>query len=94
MAENIITTAVGTGKRGFAGDGGQATAALLNGPFDIAFDAALGQERQISLGDAVDLQFLARHLDAPSIIIARSAATQQSRTTTSLLHEIASLRSQ
>ena len=39
MAEYIITTAVGTGEKGFAGDGGPADAALLNGPFDIAFDA-------------------------------------------------------
>jgi DNA-binding beta-propeller fold protein YncE len=35
----IITTAVGTGERGFAGDGGPAKHALLNGPFDVAFDA-------------------------------------------------------
>jgi len=34
-----ITTAVGTGERGFAGDGGPAARALLNGPFDIGFDA-------------------------------------------------------
>jgi DNA-binding beta-propeller fold protein YncE len=40
MAEYIITTAVGTGEKGFAGDGGPANAALLNGPFDVAFDAA------------------------------------------------------
>ena len=40
MAENILTTAVGTGEKGFAGDGGSANAALLNGPFDVAFDAA------------------------------------------------------
>jgi len=36
----IITTAVGTGERGFAGDGGPAERALLNGPFDVGFDAA------------------------------------------------------
>jgi sugar lactone lactonase YvrE len=36
----MITTAVGTGDKGFAGDGGPASAALLNGPFDVAFDAA------------------------------------------------------
>jgi DNA-binding beta-propeller fold protein YncE len=35
----IITTAVGTGARGYAGDGGPATRALLNGPFDLGFDA-------------------------------------------------------
>lgn len=40
MADWIITTAVGNGEKGFAGDGGPAAAALLNGPFDIAFDAA------------------------------------------------------
>src|SRR5437868_760234 len=40
MADWIITTIVGTGEKGFAGDGGPATAALLNGPFDVAFDRA------------------------------------------------------
>jgi sugar lactone lactonase YvrE len=35
----IITTAVGTGDKGFAGDGGPAERALLNGPFDLGFDA-------------------------------------------------------
>src|SRR3954470_24520680 len=37
MAGWIIKTVAGTGEKGFAGDGGAATAALLNGPFDIAF---------------------------------------------------------
>ncbi len=37
---NIITTSVGTGEKGFAGDGGPAAQALLNGPFDVCFDAA------------------------------------------------------
>lgn len=40
MAGWTITTAVGTGEKGFAGDGGPAAKALLNGPFDLAFDAA------------------------------------------------------
>ena len=40
MADWIITSVVGTGEKGFAGDDGPATAALLNGPFDVAFDAA------------------------------------------------------
>ena len=35
----IIATAVGTGERGFAGDGGPAARALLKGPFDVGFDA-------------------------------------------------------
>jgi DNA-binding beta-propeller fold protein YncE len=34
----IISTVAGTGVQGCAGDGGQATAALLNNPFDLAFD--------------------------------------------------------
>jgi len=40
MANNswIITTAVGTGERGFGGDGGSAARARLNGPFDVGFD--------------------------------------------------------
>ncbi|HEV2188703.1 MAG TPA: SMP-30/gluconolactonase/LRE family protein, partial [Stellaceae bacterium] len=37
---NIISTAVGTGEKGFAGDGGPAEEALLNGPFDLCFDRA------------------------------------------------------
>ena len=37
---NIITTAIGTGEKGFGGDGGPADRALLNGPFDVCFDAA------------------------------------------------------
>lgn len=35
----IITTVAGTGEAGFSGDGGPATAALLNNPFDLAFDS-------------------------------------------------------
>jgi DNA-binding beta-propeller fold protein YncE len=33
-----ITTAVGTGEKGYGGDGGPASRALLNGPFDVGFD--------------------------------------------------------
>jgi DNA-binding beta-propeller fold protein YncE len=40
MVEYTITTVVGTGEKGFAGDGGRAERALLNGPFDLVFDAA------------------------------------------------------
>src|SRR5207247_8476509 len=35
----IITTVVGTGKEGFAGDGGPATQAQIAGPQAVAFDA-------------------------------------------------------
>ena len=34
----VITTIAGTGERGYAGDGGPATAALLDEPYEIAFD--------------------------------------------------------
>src|SRR5579864_2404603 len=40
MAEFTIVTVAGTGEKGFAGDGGPAPAALLNGPFDLCFDMA------------------------------------------------------
>jgi sugar lactone lactonase YvrE len=36
----VITTVVGTGAQGYSGDGGPATQAQLNNPFDLAFDAA------------------------------------------------------
>ena len=35
-----ITTVAGTGAQGYAGDGSPATQALLNNPFDLAFDPA------------------------------------------------------
>jgi DNA-binding beta-propeller fold protein YncE len=37
-AQWIISTVAGTGAQGYAGDGGAATQALLNNPFDLAFD--------------------------------------------------------
>jgi DNA-binding beta-propeller fold protein YncE len=36
----VVSTAVGTGEKGYAGDGGSALQAKLNNPFDIAFDPA------------------------------------------------------
>ena len=36
----IITTVVGTGERGYSGDGGPAAEALMSEPFMCAFDAA------------------------------------------------------
>ncbi|MPY74806.1 MAG: hypothetical protein GEU87_11130 [Alphaproteobacteria bacterium] len=36
----IMTTAVGNGNAGYAGDGGPAADATLNNPFDVVFDAA------------------------------------------------------
>ncbi len=34
----VITTVVGTGKKGYSGDGGKASAATLNEPYEIRFD--------------------------------------------------------
>ncbi len=34
----VLSTVAGTGEQGYAGDGGPATQALLNNPFDLAFD--------------------------------------------------------
>lgn len=39
-APGTITAHAGTGEKGFAGDGGPATKARLNQPFDVAFDRA------------------------------------------------------
>jgi DNA-binding beta-propeller fold protein YncE len=39
-SEWVITTVVGTGTQGYSGDGGPAAQALLNNPFDLAFDVA------------------------------------------------------
>jgi sugar lactone lactonase YvrE len=36
----IMTTAVGTGEKGFSGDGGPADKAKLDNPFDLGFDSA------------------------------------------------------
>jgi DNA-binding beta-propeller fold protein YncE len=36
----VISTVAGTGVQGYAGDGAPATQALLNNPFDLAFDPA------------------------------------------------------
>ena len=40
MPRDIITTAVGTGEKGFAGDGGDGSLATLNSPSGVAIDVA------------------------------------------------------
>ncbi len=36
---NIISTIAGTGSAAYSGDGGQATSATLNTPYDVALDS-------------------------------------------------------
>ena len=69
MAELVITTAVGTGEKGFAGDGGPATAALLNGPFDVVFDGA----GNLYFSDTFNHRI--RRVDARSSVITTVAGT-------------------
>jgi sugar lactone lactonase YvrE len=40
ISNGFVTTVAGTGMTGFSGDGGAATAAMLNSPSDLAFDTA------------------------------------------------------
>jgi len=71
MAEYVITTAVGNGEKGFAGDGGPATAAQLNGPFDIAFDNA----GNLYFSDTFNHRI--RRIDARTGVIATIAGTRE-----------------
>ena len=63
----IITTAVGTGEKGYAGDGGPAAWALLNGPFDVGFDA----HRNLYFSDTFN--HCVRRVDARTGVIATCA---------------------
>jgi streptogramin lyase len=69
MPQNIITTAVGTGEKGFAGDGGPAAQALLNGPFDVCFDRA----GNLYFSDTFNNRI--RRVDAQSGVITTIAGT-------------------
>ncbi len=40
LAKGELTTVAGSGRKGFAGDGGPATKALLNEPYEVRFDKA------------------------------------------------------
>src|SRR5437763_13848856 len=40
LQSGIISTAAGSGQKGYAGDGGPATAASLNEPYEVRFDGA------------------------------------------------------
>jgi sugar lactone lactonase YvrE len=58
----IITTIAGTGNAGFAGDGGPATKAELNGPTSVAIDG----RGNLYIADALNFRF--RKIDTEGII--------------------------
>ena len=68
-ATGIITTVAGTGHPGFGGDGGAATAALLNRPEDVAVD----DSDNLYIADSYN--FRIRKVDAPTGQISTVAAT-------------------
>ena len=64
-----LSTVAGTGEQGYAGDGGPATSALLNNPFDLAFDPA----GNLCFSDTYN--HCIRRIDAHSGIITTIAGT-------------------
>jgi DNA-binding beta-propeller fold protein YncE len=64
-----LSTVAGTGEQGYAGDGGPATSALLNNPFDLAFDPA----GNLCFSDTYN--HCIRRIDARSGIISTIAGT-------------------
>jgi DNA-binding beta-propeller fold protein YncE len=68
-AQWLISTVAGTGAQGYAGDGGPATQALLNNPFDLAFDPA----GNLCFSDTYN--HCIRRIDARSGIITTIAGT-------------------
>lgn len=70
-SDGTISTVVGTGKRGYSGDGGAATNALLNEPYEVRFDAA---------GNMIFVEMknhLIRRVDAKSGVISTIAGNGQ-----------------
>jgi DNA-binding beta-propeller fold protein YncE len=67
-----MTTIAGTGESGYAGDGGPATQALLNNPFDLAFDPG----GSLCFSDTYN--HCIRRIDARTGVITTIAGTGQS----------------
>jgi DNA-binding beta-propeller fold protein YncE len=67
----IISTFAGTGAQGDAGDNGPAAAALLNNPFDLAFDSA----NNLIFADTFNHRI--RRVDARTSVITTIAGTGQ-----------------
>lgn len=72
---NIITTVVGTGASGFSGDGGLATAATLNQPYEMVFDV----NDNMYIADRTNKRI--RRVDAATGIITTYAGTGATCTT-------------
>jgi DNA-binding beta-propeller fold protein YncE len=68
-AQWIISTVAGTGAQGYAGDGAAATQALLNNPFDLAFDP----DGNLCFSDTFN--HCIRRIDARSGVITTIAGT-------------------
>lgn len=67
--KSVITTIAGTGEKGFGGDGGPATAAQLDNPFDLTFDS----KGNLYFCDAQNHRI--RRIDAATGIITTVAGT-------------------
>jgi len=67
--DGIISTVAGSAKKGYAGDGGPATSASLNQPYEIAWDKA-GNLYFVEIGNHV-----VRRVDAKTQIISTVAGT-------------------
>ena len=67
----LISTVAGTGKQGYAGDGGAATAALCNEPYEVRFDGA-GNMFFVEMKN-----HLVRRVDAKTHTISTVAGTGQ-----------------
>jgi streptogramin lyase len=65
----VITTVAGSGKKGFAGDGGKATDASLNEPYGVELDA----DGNLYIVDR--LNFIVRRVDGKSGVITTVAGT-------------------
>ena len=68
-ADGTITTVAGTGRKGYSGDGGPATKAELNEPYEIRFD------RASNLYFVERLNHTVRRVDAKTRIISTIAGT-------------------
>jgi len=71
LKRRTVTTVAGTGKQGYAGDGGRATEARLNEPYEVRFDRA-GNMYVVEMVGAV-----VRKVDAKSGLISTVAGTSK-----------------